>query len=152
MKRGLDLEPEVLFQYSGMMNVNVLQCGFVVHPDAPHLGTSPDSRVYDPTENPPFGLAEVKCPDDVDDIFRVTYIKFDNGQAKLKQSHKYYWQVQGQLAITGLSWCDFITNTKTDLTIERIWRDDSLIVLMRDKADMFFFNIYMNLYLTSKSC
>lgn len=55
MKRGLDLEPEVLFQYSGMINVTVLQCGFVVHPDAPHLGTSPDGRVYDPTEDPPFG-------------------------------------------------------------------------------------------------
>lgn len=62
--------------------------GFVVHPDEPHLGTSPDGRVYDPTENPPFGLAEVKCPD-VDDISQVTHIQFDNGQAKLKESHKY---------------------------------------------------------------
>ncbi|XP_077085799.1 uncharacterized protein LOC143737818 [Siphateles boraxobius] len=151
MKRGLDLEPEVLFQYSGMMNVNVLQCGFVVHPDAPHLGTSPDGRVYDPTENPPFGLAEVKCPD-VDDISQVTHTKFVNSQAKLKESHKYYWQVQGQLAITGLSWCDFITNTKTDITIQRIWRDESLIVLMRDKVDIFFFNAYINAFSNSRSC
>lgn len=84
---------------------------------------------------------EVKCPD-VDDISQVTHIKFVNGQAKLKESHKYYWQVQGQLAVTGLSWCDFITNTKTDITIQRIWRDESLIVLMRDKVDIFFLYIH----------
>ncbi|XP_073700610.1 uncharacterized protein [Garra rufa] len=151
MKRGLELEPEVLLQYSDMMNVNVSQCGFVVHPDAPHLGTSPDGRVYDPSENPPFGLAEVKCPD-VGDISQATHIRFLNGQAKLKESHKYYWQVQGQLAVTGLSWCDFITNTKTDVTIERIWRDDRFIDLMKDKLDLFFFNTYMDVYLASKSC
>lgn len=150
MKRGLDLEPDVLLQYSDMMNVNILPCGFVVHPDVPHLGTSPDGKVYDPAENPPFGLAEVKCPD-VDNISQVTHIKLVNGQAKLKESHKYHWQVQGQLAITGLSWCDFITNTKTDLTIERIWRDESLIALMKEKLDLFFFNVYMTVYLSSKS-
>lgn len=36
MKRGLELEPEVLLQYSDLTNVNVSQCEFVVHPDAPH--------------------------------------------------------------------------------------------------------------------
>lgn len=93
----------------------------------------------------------VKCPDD-DDISQVTHIKFLNGQAKLKESHKYYWQVQGELAVTGLSWCDFITNTKTDVTIERIWRDDRFIDLMKDKLDLFSFNTYMDVYLASKSC
>ncbi|KAL7865806.1 hypothetical protein SRHO_G00110530 [Serrasalmus rhombeus] len=29
--------------------------------NAPHLGASPDARVYDPRASPPFGLAEVKC-------------------------------------------------------------------------------------------
>lgn len=126
MKRGIDLEPEVLQQYSDMCNVNVFPSGFVVHPNASYLGASPDAKVYDPTANPPFGLAEVKCPN-VDSIAEVTHVKFVGGKAKLKIKQKYFWQVQGQLAITGLPWCDFITSTKSDLTVERIWLDESLV-------------------------
>ncbi|KAJ3604159.1 hypothetical protein NHX12_028900 [Muraenolepis orangiensis] len=74
MKRGIDLEPEVLQQYSDMCNVNVLPSGFVVHPDASYLGASPDAKIYDPTANPPIGLAEVKCPN-VDSIAEVTHVR-----------------------------------------------------------------------------
>ncbi len=68
-------------------------------------GASPDTKVYDPTE--------VKCSN-VDHITEASHIKFANGQAKLRRNHKYFWQVQDQLAITGLSWCDFITSNKSD--------------------------------------
>lgn len=146
MKRGIDLEPEVLHQFSDLCNVNVYPSGFIIHPDASYLGASPDARVYDPTAVPPFGLAEVKCPN-VDSITEVKHVKFVNGKAKLKKTHKYYFQVQGQLAITGLLWCDFITSTKSDLTVERIWLDESLIAAMKDKLDLFYFNRYMDTYL-----
>lgn len=149
MKRGIDLEPEVLQQYSDLCSVNVSPSGFVIHPDAPYLGASPDGKVYDPTEDPPFGLAEVKCPN-VDHRTEATHIKFINGQAKLRRSHRYFFQVQGQLAITGLPWCDFITSTKNDITVERIWRDDSLILEMKNKLDLFFFNTYMETYLKNQ--
>lgn len=93
MKRGIDLEPEVLQQYSDFCNVNASPSGFVIHPDAPYLGASPDAKVYDPTEDPPFGIAEVKCPN-VDHITEASHIKFVNGQAKLRRNHKYFWQVK----------------------------------------------------------
>lgn len=50
MKRGLLMESEVLASYAEVMRVNVLPAGFVIHPEAPHLGASPDGRVYDPSE------------------------------------------------------------------------------------------------------
>lgn len=84
MKRGIDLEPEVLQQYRDLCNVSVVPSGFVLNPDAPYLGASPDAKVYDPTANPPFGLPEVKCPD-VNSITEVTHVKFIGGQAKLKK-------------------------------------------------------------------
>ncbi|CAM4574724.1 unnamed protein product [Leuciscus chuanchicus] len=59
MKRGLLVEPEVMANYAELLRVNVLPAGFIIHPDAPHLGASPDGRVYDPSESPPFGLVEV---------------------------------------------------------------------------------------------
>ncbi|KAL6456425.1 hypothetical protein MHYP_G00349690 [Metynnis hypsauchen] len=37
-----------------------MPCGLVVHPDAPHLGDSPDGKVVDPTEDQPFGIVELK--------------------------------------------------------------------------------------------
>ncbi|KAL2096910.1 hypothetical protein ACEWY4_006117 [Coilia grayii] len=146
MRRGLELEPEVLRSYGEVAHVNVYASGFVVHPDAPHLGASPDGRVVDPTEFPPFGLVEVKCPN-VQTIFEATHIKAVGGKPQLKRGHKYWTQVQGQLAVTGLRWCDFVTDTAGDLTIERIWCDDPFITAMKEQLDLFYFNIFMDQYL-----
>ncbi|KAI4874408.1 hypothetical protein NFI96_028039, partial [Prochilodus magdalenae] len=146
-RRGLDLKPEILRNYSQMANVTVMPCGLVVHPDAPHLGASPDGRLYDLSETPPLGLVEVKSTT-ADNITGVSFIKIQNDQAKLKESHKYYWQVQGQLAVTGLQWCDFVTDTKDDLTIQRIWKDDVFIASMKDKLDIFYHNVYMDMFLS----
>ncbi|XP_062866905.1 uncharacterized protein LOC134329550 [Trichomycterus rosablanca] len=149
MRRGQELESEVLKQYSESCNVSVLPCGVIIHPDAPHLGASPDARVYDPTASPPFGLAEVKCCN-VASVLEVKHLKVVGGEATLKATHKYYWQVQGQLAITGLEWCDIITDTHSDVTIQRIWWDQGLIESMREKLDAFYHHVYMDVYLSLK--
>jgi len=50
---------------------------------------------------------------------------------KLKATHAYYFQIQLQLAITGLKWCDFVLWSPIGKpNIERICRDDQLIVMM----------------------
>ncbi|XP_016422719.1 uncharacterized protein LOC107751496 [Sinocyclocheilus rhinocerous] len=94
MRRGVEPEPEVLRRYAETFNVNVLPCGLMIHPEAPHLGASPDGKVVDPNEDPPYGLVEVKCPD-VKDIGEASHTEFVGGQAKLRKSHTYHWQVQG---------------------------------------------------------
>ncbi|KAK7152426.1 hypothetical protein R3I93_010594 [Phoxinus phoxinus] len=62
MKRGLALEPVAIQEYCRVKNTNYWPCGFIIHPDAPWFGTSPDGLVFDPTESPPFGRQEIKCP------------------------------------------------------------------------------------------
>ncbi|KAK0146400.1 putative RNA-directed DNA polymerase from transposon BS [Merluccius polli] len=99
MTRGLQMESEVLTNYAEFMRVNVLSVGFVIPPEAPHLGASPDGRVYDPSESPPYGLVEVKSTTK-HDTSQVAHLKRENGYVSLRQSHRYYWQVQGQLALT----------------------------------------------------
>ena len=146
MKWGLLMEPEVLANYAEIVQCNVLPAGFVIHPDAPHLGASPDGRVYDPSESPPFGLVEVKSSTK-NDPSQVAHLKVQGGHASLRRNHKYYWQVQGQLAITGVAWCDFVTDTLSDLNVERIWRDDSFIAEMKEKLDLYYYGTYMNAYL-----
>lgn len=82
MRRGMELEPEVLRRYAETFEVNFLPCGLIIHPDAPHLGASPDGKVVDPNEEPPYGLVEVKCPD-VNDIGEASHTNIFGGQAKL---------------------------------------------------------------------
>ncbi|RVE55568.1 hypothetical protein OJAV_G00234980 [Oryzias javanicus] len=147
MKRGLDREEDILWEYADHCDVSVTQCGIIIHPDAPHLGATPDAKVFDPKEMPPFGLAEIKSCD-VDDVSQVKHLTTVKGRACLKKTHKYYYQVQGQLAVSGLEWCDFITDTRTDLTVERIFRDD-MMNSVRPKLDQFYHEIYVDVYLNS---
>ncbi|KAK7888641.1 hypothetical protein WMY93_024201 [Mugilogobius chulae] len=93
-EEGLALEPVAVAEYCRVKNTNYWPCGFVIHPDAPWLGTSPDGVVFDPLESPPFGLLEIKCPN-----------------------------VQGQLLLTGLDWCDFVVLAEDDLLVQRIYKD-----------------------------
>ena len=37
-----------------------------------------------------------------------------------KRNHEYYTQVQGQMGVSGASWCDLIVYTKKGTSVERI--------------------------------
>ena len=43
-----------------------------------------------------------------------------DGEYKLSTTHEYYYQVQGQLGITGRPFCDFVCWTPQDIHVERI--------------------------------
>ena len=45
---------------------------------------------------------------------------------RVKRNHNYYYQVQGELAIMGVPWCDFVVWTKAGIFIERITLDNHL--------------------------
>ncbi|XP_048728441.2 uncharacterized protein LOC125646263 [Ostrea edulis] len=140
MKYGLEHEPEAAKLYSEITMNNVYKCGFVLNPNAPHLGTSPDRKVYDPTSIPQFGLLEIKCPDK-DSFVDCKYLVKNktNGTYKLKSSHSYFYQVMGQMALTGLTWCDFFVNCRQDYHKERIHFDSDKWADMKISLDKFYF-------------
>ena len=47
-------------------------------------------------------------------------ITFELVTDKLKTSHAYYAQVQGQMGVSGVEWCDFVVYTKKGMSVERI--------------------------------
>ena len=51
------------------------------------------------------------------------YAENVNEKPRLKRGHQYYFQIQGQLGITGASWCDFVIYTNKGMSIERITSD-----------------------------
>lgn len=122
MRRGTDMEFAVAMEYCRMKNVSYTSCGLVIHPDAPWLGASSDGFIFDPTAQPPFGLVEIKCPN-VKNYVDCKYLKMQHGTLAVHESHSYYWQVQGQLLLTGLQWCDFVVFAQEDMLVQRIHVD-----------------------------
>ena len=71
---------------------------------------------------------EIKCPDSIWDMTIADAIS-DNmkcclevveGKYHFKQTHEYWYQVQGQLLVSGAPFCDFMAYTRKDFIVERI--------------------------------
>ena len=107
--------------------------GLVIDTEHGWLACSPDDLAQDSTaeSEDQHGLVEYKCPysardTTVDEACQkkdfMSIMK--NGEVVLKRTHKYYYQVQGQMAICKRKWCDFVIWTPSSLTIERITFDN----------------------------
>ena len=120
----------------GKKDLEVQQCGLVLHPVYEYLGASPDGQVYDPSSAHTHGLLEIKCPAAAfakdltpeeaceDPSF---FCELVEQKVCLKDTHRYFTQVQGQLAVTGLPWCDFVVWTGPGrMSCERIFFDEAL--------------------------
>ena len=134
-KYGIDYEKTDIKLYTdyqqshGHPGLIVSSCGFVINREFLFLGATPDASVYDPIElEQPYGYLEVKCPYSVRDLTPVQacstpnfYCTLDStGKLKLKESHQYYAQVQGQMAVGECKWYDFVVYTQKGFSIQRI--------------------------------
>ena len=86
----------------------VSPCGIFINTEFPFLGATPDGSVYDPNElELPYGYLEVRCPYSVRDrtpeeacLASNFYCNLDyTRKLKLKETHQYFVQVQGQMAL-----------------------------------------------------
>ena len=144
MKHGIECEDDAAKLYAEKNFVNVYPVGIVINPSAVHIACSPDRRVYDPAETPPWGLLEVKCP--VKNSFtEVDYLKQDPRTLKyeLKKNHAYYVQVMGQMGVTGSKWCDFFVWTEHDYHVERIYFKEDEFRDIKSKLDVFYFTWFL---------
>ncbi|XP_077548147.1 uncharacterized protein LOC144160941 [Haemaphysalis longicornis] len=128
MKVGHDNEENAISKYKELRGVEVHPVGLCVNPGAPFLGASPDGLVWDKTNND-FGLVEVKtlakAMEDgltVEEAIQKRLVPFFK-EGKLSERHKYFYQIQGQLGVTGLTWCDLVVDSGGDIYVERIMFD-----------------------------
>lgn len=154
MKRGVDLECHAAMSYANNAKggkVNLFPSGLIIHPKCPWLGCSPDRKVFDlealSKGQNPFGLLEVKVVKEGETSFdNVRYLTRDSSsnQYTLKTSDIYYYQVQCQLGLSGLEWCDFFSYINDNLFVcARIPFDPVFFQEAKDKVDMFFFSHYL---------
>ena len=128
---GRDHEDIARQQYAQLLadGWSVRACGLYISTRYGYIGASPDGLVFD--ESNLCGCVEIKCPFSAQDktvseacAQTQFYCTLDeNNKVTLKQSHSYFYQVQGQLSVLGLPWCDFVIWTNRDMTIQRIRAD-----------------------------
>ena len=139
--------------------VKVLPSGFIVSKGSPVIGATPDARVVDFGCTDHFGIAEVKCPytkHQVTPLDACSDTKFfmektSDTECKLKVDHPYYAQVQGQMAVTGARWCDFIVYTSRGLYVQRITFDPVFWAELNQKLVSYYFNHFIK-FASAKLC
>jgi hypothetical protein len=115
--------------------VSVYRSGLVVNPLAPHLGASPDGHVIDGSCSPDLrnGVLEIKCPSskkysNLEGALNCTAfcLELKDNKTQLKMSSNYIQQIQGQMLLCGVSWCDFVVYLKCsdELFVQRIPFDE----------------------------
>ncbi|XP_033990794.1 uncharacterized protein LOC117486462 isoform X1 [Trematomus bernacchii] len=137
-----EMRLEALREYCKKMCVNFSTCGLVVQPSAPWLGALPDGLVYDPKEMPSYGLVHIKMVS-FPSFNECKFLICQNGALQLKRNHSTYWQIQGEMMVTGTEWCDLLVFSKEDMLVQRIYRDTAIIKVMKKKLDNFFFYYYL---------
>jgi hypothetical protein len=134
LQYGHDTEPVARQLYIDQINnlhehFTVRECGLHVNVQYPYLGASPDGLVACSCCGE--GLLEIKCaythrhdtPQDAAKTLR-SFSQVD-GSTTLKADidSPFYVQIQGQLAITGRKWCDFVFHTTKGIYYQRVVSD-----------------------------
>ena len=94
MQWGTEKEPEALSAYQVETGALVEQVGFVLHPDIPGSGASPDGLISAD------GLIEIKSPNSATHLDTLLQQKIPD---------RYQVQMLWQMACTGRAWCDFVS-------------------------------------------
>ena len=154
MKYGLDNKTVVVKEFKELSGtqVKVFKCGLLIHPDIYWMGCSPDGIIYDPNENPSVGILEIKSffsmkgktVEECLELKRDICIhQNENGEISLKQSHKYYFQLQGLMGISGLLWSKFCIHSKEgseNLLVEKIEFDPGVFHKVTSKVHELYFS------------
>ena len=102
------------FLKSNNLDVSISEVGLIVSLSHPYLGASLDGVVTDNKTGEKWGV-EVKCPaskfqQNLHDILKDKkfFLQKKGHQISLKKSHRYFYQVQGQMFCADLSRVDFV--------------------------------------------
>ncbi|KAJ8669179.1 hypothetical protein QAD02_000438 [Eretmocerus hayati] len=125
MKHGLREEEATRKAVERELNVTIHPSGLHIDPNDPIFACTPDGKIGDD------GLVEYKnaytlqneTPEDAMKL--APHLRFiDPKTNKVKKTHGWFYQVQGQLHITGRQYCYLVLRTQKGIRYERIEKDD----------------------------
>ena len=135
LQKGIDNESiardAYIFDIAGdHLNLSVADCGLHINSKWPFLGATPDGQVM--CECCDTGLCEIKCPYkhrnstilEAATTEKDFCLRLNEDELKLDSKHQYYYQVQCQLFVTEMAYCDFVVWTEKDLFVQRLMPDE----------------------------
>jgi hypothetical protein len=149
MRRGKEIEPEARKAYEWEFGVEVVEVGFIPHPEIEMAGCSPDGLIFpdgfvweqgiSDARHDALGLVEIKCPMGKGHVLTLL------GDQKIKDGYRK--QIMWQMAcLPTVQWCDYVSYNpllikdddprtfKLAMFVERIERDPELINEMEREA------------------
>lgn len=138
-EHGKQHESVALQLYATEKETVVQPCGLFIDLKHGFLAATPDGLVG--TDR----IVEVKCPlkykehEPLEAARNFSEKKQRDGAPVLSRSHSYFYQVQGQLHITGRIICDFVVYTTKGIHVQEIRRDDAF---WRAKMEPFLLRFY----------
>jgi len=128
----------------------VQPCGLYVDGSNPFLAASPGGVIDDEA------ILEVKCPYRgygqqiaATKAFPFLDIRGSDKQLHLKTNHSYYYQIQGQLGITGRKKCFFVVYTGSDVFIEEVVFDSEYWAVCMVPRLALFYNKHLRPYIAA---
>ena len=109
-------------------NLSMSESGLEVRHDFPYFGASPDGVIE--CECCGKGIVEIKCPykyrNGLTNAYTDPSFCLDNSK-NLKESHPYYYQIQFQMFICNVQFCDLCIWTLPEVHIVRVERNSTFL-------------------------
>ena len=107
--------------------------GFVISVDNPRFGATPDGVIQCSCCGK--GVLEIKCPYSLKDssCIQTDFLDQSGDVIRLKEGHRYYYQVQLQMFVIGVKYCDFVVWSPHDILVVRVMYNASFCL---DKIDI----------------
>ena len=149
MKYGRKHEEDAFKLYLPPGGEKKSKTGFWINQQYVGLGCSPDGILRNNVDDI-VGVIEIKCPHVLENTspFNIENLKpnqkknlcytVEKGECRLKKTHKYMYQVQMQMAICDVNFCDFVIWSPQGIAIERISRDRKFWDSLYPKLEAFY--------------
>ncbi|XP_060594190.1 uncharacterized protein LOC132748587 [Ruditapes philippinarum] len=122
-------------------NLLIQQSGLWINPKYPFIGASPDGLVS--CDCCGEGVVEIKCPYCAKgkklSEAKLNYLS----EGKLKENHRYFYQVQTQLIVTEREFCDFVVWSEQDIDVIRIELNENTETEIITKSKEFFIQVIL---------
>ncbi|XP_074114471.1 uncharacterized protein LOC141537395 [Cotesia typhae] len=154
MSYGKKTEEIALKEYKKLLQPNweVVRVGLIVNIPQPWMSCSPDSiLIYGPNIWQK-KLIEVKCPYSCRNqpIFNeesleihVQYLKFDENGLHLSTTHSIYTQIQLQMYVTNIAFCDLFIYSPMGSVLITVGRDEAFLNKVIPALQKFYFQHYL---------
>ena len=144
IKHGCAMEPHAKAYYLSVTKkkhkkLTSSEAGLVVMEEKPYIAVLPDLQIECICCGK--GFVEVKCPysirDTVPSAKNLKYLEMIGKKVVLKKNSNYYYQIQGQMGVTGRSYTDLLIFTSHGNIIQRVMFDKSFWLSMLNKLEWF---------------